>query len=155
MVWYLVEHKKKLNFIWYLLCWATSIFKHDPQELTRSMVQDILWKVENSLLSVWNPKVRYRVHKSSILVPVLSQRNPVQKLQYYFVSSILILSSHVSLGLPIGILPLGFLTKILYECPISFIRATCSAHPFLPGVIILIIFGKTCAFSCSSLWNFF
>ena len=48
--------------------------------------------------------------------------------------SVLILSSHLSLGLPSGLFPSGFPTKILYKPLLSLIRATC------PTCLILIDF---------------
>jgi len=46
--------------------------------------------------------------------------------------SILILSSHVCLGLPSGLFPSGFLTKILYAFFICPMRAICRQH-FTPA----------------------
>jgi len=45
--------------------------------------------------------------------------------------SILILSSHIRLGLPSGLFHSRFATKILYAFLISAMRATCSAHTIL------------------------
>jgi hypothetical protein len=45
--------------------------------------------------------------------------------------SILILSTHLRLGLPNGLLPSGFPTNILYLLLFSPIHATCPAHLIL------------------------
>jgi hypothetical protein len=54
----------------------------------------------------WNPKVQCRIHKSPPLVPILSHLISLR--------SILILSTHLRLGLPSGLFPSGFPTNILY-----------------------------------------
>jgi hypothetical protein len=51
-----------------------------------------------------NPKVHYPVHKSPSLVPILGHINPVHNTPSHR-TSILILFSHLRLGLPSGIFP--------------------------------------------------
>jgi hypothetical protein len=63
---------------------------------------------------LWNPKVHYRVQKCPLPVPILSQLDPVHITTSH---SILILSSHLRLGLRNGLFPSGFLTKTFYTPP--------------------------------------
>jgi len=66
----------------------------------------------------------------------------------------LIYYSHLRLGLPSGLFPLGFTTKTLYTPILSPIRATCPAHPILLDFITRTIFGEQYRSLSSSLCSF-
>jgi hypothetical protein len=88
---------------------------------------------------LWNTKVHYRVHKSPPLVPNLSQINPIMESHPISLRSILILSTHLRLGLPSGLFQSSISTNNLHAFLFSPIRVTCPAHLILLDLIILII----------------
>ena len=86
----------------------------------------------------------------------LSWANSIQSQQPLPTSwrSILILASHLCLGLPNGLFPAGFATKTLCTPIPSHTRATCPAHLILLDFITRTILGEQCRSLSSSLCNF-
>jgi hypothetical protein len=109
--------------------------------LSNSMEQS-LWKANSCLASqenpclLWNPNVRYHVHKSLPLVPVLSQMHPVHTL-IPCLRSIVILSSHLhqwSLPFRFSVYNFVYISQcfpcVLHAVPISFYKPHCYLYPY-------------------------
>jgi hypothetical protein len=128
--------------------------------ITYSMVQDIIWKADcysvcQILLSFWNLKIHYRVHKSPPMDLILSQSNPVRPNDSYLPKVHLSVIPHLRLGLPIGLLPSWLPTKNpINTSPLS-MRVTCPGHLILLDLIILTIFGEFEELCASKILNMF
>jgi len=83
---------------------------------------------------VWKPKIRYHLHKIPPLDPIQSQANPVHILHRTFLSSILIFSSHLRIGLRSGPISSAFGLKFCMH-----LSSTYPAHLILLDLIALII----------------
>ena len=88
------------------------------------------------------PKVHFHTYKCQPPVPVLRQINPVHAPHPMSWRFIIILSSHLRLGVPSSLFPSGFPTKTLYIPLLSPIRATCPAHLILFDLITRTILGE-------------
>ena len=99
---------------------------------------------------------RFITALTSVRNPSLSWASPIQSIYPHPTSwrSILILSTHLCLGLPSGLFPSDFPTKILQTSLPSPIRATCPAHLILLDFITHKILGDQYRSFSSSLCNF-
>jgi len=124
------------------------------------MQQSPSWKTnqfsasQEVLRILWNPQVHYHIHKCPPPVPIPSQLHPVHTPTSTSWRSILILSSHLWLGIPSGLFPSCFPTKTLNTPLLSPIRATCPTHLILLYFITRTIFGEEYRSLSSSLCSF-
>jgi len=125
--------------------WFRSKYSTQRNLLTHSMEQSPSWQTKWFSTSqeipriLWNPKVHYRIHKCPPPGPILGQLDQVHTRTS---QSILILSSHLSLGLPSGLFPSSFPTKTHYTPLLCPIRATCPTNLILQDLITWKVLGE-------------
>ena len=101
--------------------WLVSYFFVLTDLRSYSTEQSLSWEANRFSASqeipsiLWNPKVHYLIHNCTPPVPVLSKLDPVHTPHSTSWRSILILSSHLRLGLSSGLFPTVFPTKTLYS----------------------------------------
>ena len=110
------------------------LFTHSVEQ-SRSWEANRFSASQNIPRILWNPKRNYPIQKCPPLVLILNQIDPVHASHPTSGRPILILSSHLRLGLPSGLFPSGFPTKTLYTPLLSPIHATCPAHLILLDLI--------------------
>jgi len=124
------------------------------------MEQSLSWEANRFSASQEIPRIlwnrRFITAFTNARHPSLSWARSIQSTAPHPTSwwYILILASHLRLGLPIGLLPSSFPTKILYMPLPSPIRATCPAYLILLDVITRTILGEEYRPLSSSLCSF-
>ena len=124
------------------------------------MDQSPSWEANRFLTSqetprvLGNPEVHYRFYKCPPPVSILSQINPVQAPHPTSWRFVLILSSHLSLGLTSGLLPSDFPNQNPYSQLHFPIHATCPTSLILLYLITRIIFSEEYRSVSSSLCSF-
>ena len=108
--------------------------KNDEMRLTYSTEQCPSWEANRFSASQEIPRIygnrKFIIALTSAYHLSLSWTSSIQSTPLHPTSwrSILILSSHLRLGLSSGLFPSGFLTKTMFTPIFSPIRATCPAH---------------------------
>ena len=91
---------------------------------------------------LWNPQVRYRIHKCSPPVPTVGETSPVHAHPSHFLNIHFDVIRQPRLDLPSGFFPSRFPTKTLCAPLLAPIRAACTTSLILLNLITRLIFGE-------------
>jgi hypothetical protein len=91
-----------------------------------------------------NPMVYYRVYKSSPLIPILSQMNPVHISPFYPLRHTFRLSSHSRLVLPSALFPFGIPIKIWWHTYVVIFRVLMlyTLRSFIKGSFVSLVWSS-------------
>jgi hypothetical protein len=93
---------------------------HETRQLHGAEIKANSSSTSNEIPRIlWDPKFHYFVYKSLPLVPILSNTNPFH-VATILLKDVLILSSHLYVGLRSSFFPLDFPTKTLYSGPLTY-----------------------------------
>jgi len=144
-------HQQRCAYFWvlyyFMLCYI--ILTHLLTPWCRVLLEQLTGLQLVKKFPAFHGTRRFITALTSVRHLSLSWASPIQSIFPHPTSwrSILILSTHLRLGLPSGLLLSGFPTKTLYNPLSSPIRATCSAH------LIYIIFIYCNWFSTRRQWS--
>ena len=112
--------------------------------MVQSPSSEVNWFAASPEIPTFHGTRRFITTLTSVRQLYLSWASPIQSIYPHPTSwkSILILYTHLRLGLPSGLFTSGFPIKILYTPLSSPIRATCPAHLILLDFITCTILGE-------------
>ena len=133
---------QSVEFLMFSVCWCATVTLLTPW--CRVLLEKLTGLQLVKKFPAFHATRRFITALTNVCHLSLSWASPIQSIYPHPTSwrSILILFTHLRLGLPSGLLPSGFPNKTLYNPLSSPIRATCPAHLILLDFITRTILGE-------------